>query len=110
MNRMDRIFGCYVYRDCHVAGFLAMIRGWRISPSPQPSPIEGEGVIDGIKMILRRARDERQGKRILTLGDRNIPSFPRKRESIQLASIQLTYNQTTWIPAKAGMTDACKAD
>ena len=59
-----------------------------------------------------------QGKRILTLGDliyrhsreRTSPVLDTGRESIQLASRQLTYNQTTWIPAFAGMTDACKAD
>ena len=35
-------------------------------------------------------------------------SFPRKRESIQIASRQLTYNQATWIPAFAGMTGTSK--
>ena len=33
--------------------------GLRISPSPQPSPIKGEGAFDKLGMILRQAQDER---------------------------------------------------
>ena len=78
MDMMDMIWAGCLHRDCHVAHAAGNDGGHPSTGSgrmggsglTQPSPIEGEGDLGGLRTILRLAQDER--------GRGGRPGLPRR--------------------------------